>query len=148
MRQHPDEQRLIDRLAKIEALFSRPGCEGERAAAGSARERILARLEQFERQESVEEFQFSMPDGWSKRLFLALLRRYGIKPYRYRGQRRTTVMARMTPSFSNHVLWPEFQELNAVLHDHLDAVTTRVIGQAIHSGATEAEEVAGRIGSA
>ena len=33
--------------------------------------------------------------------FVALLRRYGIQPYRYRGQRRTTVMARLSRPFVN-----------------------------------------------
>jgi hypothetical protein len=34
-------------------------------------------------------------------LFVARLRRSGIRPYRYRGQRRSTVMARMNRSFVN-----------------------------------------------
>jgi hypothetical protein len=38
------------------------------------------------------EFRFSLADQWSRHLLVALLRRYGIKPYRYSRQRRTTVM--------------------------------------------------------
>ena len=38
MLQNTEERRLIERLEKIEALFARPGCDGEKAAAGSARD--------------------------------------------------------------------------------------------------------------
>ena len=39
-----EEQQLIARLRKIEALFARPGTEGERRAAEHASNRIRARL--------------------------------------------------------------------------------------------------------
>jgi hypothetical protein len=45
------------------------------------------------------EFRFILTDQWSRHLFVALMRRYGIHPYRYRGQRRTTVMARLSRLF-------------------------------------------------
>lgn len=127
-----DEQRLVEKLRKIEALFARASSDGERLAAESARERIRARLAQLERTERPVEMRFSLPDDWSRALFLALLRRYGLAPYRYAGQRRTTVMARVAPTFAQEVLWPEFRELHATLRAHLESVTERVIAQAIH----------------
>lgn len=145
MAQDIDEQRLIERLAKVETLFARATADGERAAAGSARERLLQRLVQFECQEPVVEHQFRLPDDWSRALFMALLRRYDIKPYRYQRQRRTTVMARVTASFVTEVLWPEFDQLNDLLREHLKAVTERVISQAIHSAGAEAELRAGQL---
>jgi len=39
-----DEARRIEKLRAIEALYVRPGTDGERTAAHDARERILARL--------------------------------------------------------------------------------------------------------
>lgn len=87
---------------------------------------------------------FSLPDDWSRTLFLALLRRYGLAPYRHAGQRRTTVMARVAPTFANEVLWPEFRELHATLRAHLQSVTERVIAQAIHGDQADAEERPGR----
>lgn len=139
-----EEQRLVEKLRKIEALFARATSAGERAAAESARDRIRARLEQLEQSERPIEYRFSLPDGWSKSLFIALLRRYGIKPYRYSGQRRTTVMARVTRTFADEVLWPEFTELNETLRAHLESVTKRVIAQAIHGDQADAEERPGR----
>jgi len=142
--QEEEEQRLIEKLRKIEALFARATSAGERAAAESARDRIRGRLEQLEKAERAVEYRFSLPDGWSKSLFMALLRRYGIKPYRYSGQRRTTVMARVTRTFANDVLWPEFQQLNESLRAHLESVTKRVITQAIHGDQADAEERPGQ----
>lgn len=137
-----EERRLIEKLRKIETLFARTTNPGERQAAGSALERIRRRLVQLEEAEPTVEFRFSLPDGWSKSLFIALLRRYGLKPYRYASQRRTTVMVKVASSFVDEVLWPEFQEVNATLRSHLDAVTTRIIQQAIHGGGEDIEELA------
>ncbi len=142
--QEKQEERLIEKLRKIEALFARTTSAGERAAAESARDRIRGRLEQLEKSERTVEYRFSLPDAWSKSLFIALLRRYGIKPYRYSGQRRTTVMARVTRTFADEVLWPEFRELNATLRAHLESVTKRVITLAIHGDQADAEERPGQ----
>jgi hypothetical protein len=135
-----EEDSLIEKLRKIEALFARPGTEGERVAADNALERIRARLRQLEQVERPIEYRFSLPDGWSRSLFIALLRRYGLQPYRLWGQRRTTVMCRVTRGFVDETLWPEFQQLNGTLRHYLDEVTQRVIAEAIHRDSTDAEE--------
>lgn len=135
-----DEERLIEKLQKIETLFARTTIPGERQAAETAADRIRQRLRQLETAERPIEYRFSLPDTWSKALLIALLRRYDLMPYRYRGQRRTTVMVKVAASFVNEVLWPEFRELDATLRTHLDSVTTRIIQQAIHGGDAEVEE--------
>ena len=134
------EERLIEKLRRIEALFSRPGTEGERVAAEKARERIMSRLAEFEQRDPAVEYRFRLGDEWGQRLFLALLRRYGISPYRYRGQRRTTVMARVSRTFVNDTLWPEFEALQATLQEYFDEFTARVISDALHSDTKDAEE--------
>ncbi len=126
-----EEQQLIAKLRKIEALFSRPGTEGEREAAKTASARIRARLQALEKTEPLVEFRFSLADAWSRSLFIAVLRRHELRPYRYRGQRHTTVMVRVAKSYVDQTLWPEYQQLQAVLHEHFEAVTKRVIAQAI-----------------
>jgi hypothetical protein len=82
-----------------------------------------------------------MPDAWSRQLFVALCRRYGLKPYRYPRQKRTTVMLRVPRGFSDSVLWPEFLELDRALVAHLQGVTTQIIRGAVHADTSEAEEV-------
>ena len=127
-------------MRRIEALHARAGSDGEKVAAQRARQRIQARLQQLASEEPPTEFRFSLSDQWSRHLFVALLRRYGIAPYRYRGQRRTTVMARLSRSFVNDTLWPEFLELQQTLSAYFDALTDRVIEQALEVKAGEAEE--------
>lgn len=134
------EQQLVEKLRRIEALHARPGSEGERQAAERARDRIQARLKQLEAEEPPIEFRFTLADQWSRHLFVALLRRYSLHPYRYRGQRRTTVMARLSRAFVNETLWPEFQELQGTLAAYFDALTDRVIEQALDVRAGDAEE--------
>jgi hypothetical protein len=135
-----DERQLIEKLQRIEALFARAGTEGEKAAAAGAAERIRRRLEELAQLDPPVEYRFSVVDGWSRKLFLALLRRYGVRPYRYRNQRRTTVMARVSRRFVQETLWPEFEEFGRVLQSHLAEVTDRIIAQAV-SPESQDEEI-------
>lgn len=137
-----DEAKLREKLSRIEALFAGATTEGERVAAAEARRRIQQRLESVERLDPPVEFRFTLADTWSRKLFLALLRRYDLKPYRYRGQRRTTVMVRVPKSFVDETLWPEFQQIDAAMRAYLDTITDRIIADAIHGDSSEASEVA------
>jgi hypothetical protein len=138
-----EEQQLIAKLRKIEALFTRPGSDGERRAAESASDRIRARLATLESIEPSVEYRFSLTDTWSRSLFIALLRRHSLKPYRYYGQRRTTVMVRVAKTYVDTTLWPEFEQFQAVLHEHFATVTKRIIDQALGETGEEVEERAG-----
>src|SRR5580700_11669512 len=102
------ESQLREKLRKIEALFAGAGTAGERLAAEAALERVRARLAELGRRDAPVEMQFSMPDRWSRHLFLALCRRYGLAPYRYPRQRRNTVMVRAPKGFIEQVIWREF----------------------------------------
>lgn len=137
-----DEAKLREKLSRIEALFAGATTEGERVAAGEARRRIQQRLESVERLDPPVEFRFTLADVWSRKVFLALLRRYDLKPYRYRGQRRTTVMVRAPKPFVLETLWPEYEQINNSLRAYLDEVTDRIIADVIHGDSSEAAEVA------
>ena len=132
---------LRDRLRKIEALFAGAGTLGEKIAAEAALERVRARLADLQAQDPLVEMQFSLGDQWSRQLFLALCRRYGLKPYRLHRQRRTTVMLKTPKAFVDQVLWPEFQELDEALRRYLSEVTARIIRDEVHKDVSEAAEV-------
>jgi hypothetical protein len=86
-----DHQRLIEKLRRIEALFAdRAATAGEKAAADEARDRILGRLKEFAEINPPVEYTFTLRNRWSHKLFVALLRRYNLQPYRYARQRYTT----------------------------------------------------------
>jgi hypothetical protein len=136
-----NERILEEKLRKLEALYARPGTDGEREAAESAIQRIKARLEEFRREESEDEFRFGFRDGWSRTLFLALCRRYGLRPYRYTRQRHTTVMVRLPATFVQETLWPEFLELNKTLRHYLHRTTDRIIQDGIHKDTSEEEYI-------
>jgi hypothetical protein len=133
-----DEERLIEKLRLIEALYGGATTEGEKVAAQLARERILDRLRSMEKEDPPVEYRFSMGDMWSRKVFVALLRRYGITPFRYKGQRYTTVMAKVSKKFVDQTLWPEFQEIAETLQTYLSDVTSRVVSQVIHQDSSEA----------
>ena len=135
------EAELRERLRKIEALFAGAGTVGEKLAAEAALERVRARLADLQDRDELVEMQFSLGDQWSRRLFLALCRRYGLKPYRLYRQRRTTVMLKAPKTFIEQVLWPEFQQLDEALRRYLNEVTTRIIREEVHKDVSEATEV-------
>lgn len=135
------EAQLREKLRKIEALFAGAGTAGEKLAAEAALARVRARLEEIRRRDPASEVQFSIPDLWSRRLFLALCRRYGLKPYRLYRQRHSTVMLRAPREFLDEVLWPEFQELQQILIAYLDEITNRVIREEIFADTSEATEM-------
>ena len=137
-----DEAQVREKLRKIEALFAGASTVGEKLAAGAALERVRARLAELERSDRPIEMQFSLPDQWARQLFLALCRRYGLKPYRLYRQRVTTGMLHVPKGFVDQVLWPEFQELHAALMQYLTEVTTRVIREEVHRDTSEAAETA------
>jgi hypothetical protein len=109
------ESQLREKLRKIEALFVGAGTAGERLAAEAALQRVRARVEELARHDPPIEQQFSLPDQWSRHLFLALCRRYG--------------------------LLPEFTELEGALQVYLHEVTLRVIREEIYDDASDAQEV-------
>jgi hypothetical protein len=135
-----DESQLIERLRRVENLFAGAATQGEREAAANALERIRRRLADVQRSDPPIEQKFRLTDVWSRRLLLALLRRYGIRPYRYAGQRQTTVMAKVPNGFVETTLWPEFVELDKVLRLYLEQTTERVIRESLEADSSEAEE--------
>jgi hypothetical protein len=134
------EQELREKLRKIAALFEGATTDGERNAAAAAIERIRAALNAAERTEQIIEMQFRLSDRWHRRLFTALCRRYGLKPYRYPRQRYSTVVLRAPKSFINNTLWPEFLQIKDALDEYLNEATERIICDEVFGNSEEAEE--------
>ena len=136
-----DVRRLIEKLRRIDALHAGATTEGERAAADGARQRIKEKIQQYEEADPPIEYKFTLNNGWSRKLLLALLRRYGIRPYRYYRQRHNTIMARVSKGFVDKTLWPEFVEIDKELQAHLDAVAEKIINESIFADSSDAEEI-------
>ncbi len=135
------EQSLREKLRKIEALFAGAATDGEKVAAGAAAERIRDRLGEAADKEKEIEVKFSISDVWSRQLFVALCRRYGLRPFRYRRMHRQSIIIRAPKSFIEQVLWPEFEELSAALTAYLSEITERVIREEVHRETGDADEV-------
>ena len=73
---------------------------------------------------------------FEKKLLQALLKRYGLKPYRYSRQRYTTVMVKTSRSVCN-IVWSEYQQMRKILSNHLDEVTDKIIKAAINNDFSE-----------
>lgn len=135
------EQQLREKLRKIAALFEGAATIGERDAAAAAIARIKKALGALP--EPSVETQVTLPDRWQRRLFMALCRRYGLEPYRYKRQRHTTLVVRAPRSFIDKTLWPEYLQLKAALDEYLSEATERIIREEVHRDAGEAPERAG-----
>lgn len=134
------EQELRQKLRKIAALFEGATTTGEQDAAAAALGRIRAAIHAAEQKEKNIEMDFRLPDQWSRRLFIALCRRYGLTPFRYPRQRLSTVVLRAPASFINRTLWPEFLEIKFALDEYLQQATDRIIREEVFRSSEEAEE--------
>ena len=121
------------KLAKLEALFARGATAGERAAAGAARDRLQARIAAEGAQDPETEVQYSMPDTWSVRIFVALCRKHGIRPYRYPRQRRTTIMVRARAAEFERTVLAEFETLHRELVAYFNETVDHLIADAMKS---------------
>ena len=130
-----DHNDIRERLTKLEALFSRGATAGERAAAGAAMDRLRTRLDMVSTQASdVEvELQYSLPDVWSVRLFVALCRKHNLQPYRYPRQRRTTVMVRTRKRDFEETIAVEFRDLHWELSEYFTEMVDHLISNVMKS---------------
>lgn len=134
-----DEKALLEKLRRIEALHAGATTPGERDAAAGAIRRIQERLRRTEKEDPPLEYKFTLGDDWSRKLFSALARRYGLQPFRYRRQRYTTVMLKVPKRFVDETLWPEYRDLDRVLRETLDRATDGVLAQVFQQDVAEAE---------
>ena len=118
---------ILRKLEKVTALYERATSAGEKQAAYRAMERLRTRLRFVEREEKLIECTFKVNDAWSRQLLMALLKRHGLKPYRYSRQRNTTVVVRAAKTFIEGTLWSEFERLSFLLSNRLRDVTDEVI---------------------
>lgn len=124
------------KLAKLEALFARGATAGERAAAGAALDRLQARIAASDEPET--EVQYTLPDVWSVRIFVALCRKHGVRPYRYPRQRRTTIMVRARASEFERTVLAGFQTLHAELEAYFNETVDHLIADAMKSDGDDA----------
>ena len=130
-----DEAAVREKLSLIEARFAGASADGGALTAAEARARIRQQLQRAAQLEAPVECQLTLSDSWSQKLFLVLAERYGLEPYRRKGQRLTTIMMKAPERFVQETLLPEFEQLNAAMNAYLDEVTDRLL-VAMAEGAT------------
>lgn len=126
-----DDRDLIERLRKLEAQHL-----GVAETAGRGRRRqavatLRAQLAEAWTREPDDSFSVSLSDPWQQAIFLALARRYGLRPHRHARQRRSTVVVTAPVSFYERVLWPEFVVLSGALGAWFDLLTSRVLREVL-----------------
>jgi hypothetical protein len=120
------EAELKRKLAAIEAMVHGAMTAGERAAA----QHVFDTFKQKTPDEVSQELAFTVHDVWARKLFMAMLRKAGLEPYRMRGQRRTTIMIQGRKSLVE-LIWKEFLGANQTLTEYLAEVTDRVIRESL-----------------
>jgi len=126
---------LLEKIRKIEALIEGAKTDGEKSAAILAKDRIHKKLIAEEKIRKVE-YTLRTPDSWHKKLLVAICRKYGIRPYRYKRQKYTTVMVFINEQFLEDVLWKEYLEYAEHLEQLVEGITNNIIRK-IHEGGEE-----------
>lgn len=122
------ESDLLRKLAAIEALLGGATSSGERDAARAARERIEAKLGALPA--NCQDWYFTLNEAWSRKLFGAMAKKYGLETFRYKGQRRTSLVIHTTPDKKNE-LWKQFLAAHLAMTTHIDELAERLIRQAL-----------------
>jgi hypothetical protein len=149
-----DEAHIREKLAKIKALFRGATTPGERLAAQAAIDRLQQRIDGIPSagpapvSDPPIEYRFSLSNAWSLRLFLALARSKGYRPYRHPRMRRTSVCLMIGKAAVDADLWPEYLEMNRVLTEYLGELADHIIADCIDPDRSDAEVVAGLPGPA
>ena len=133
---------LSEKISKIQALIDRAGSPGERDAALAALKRIQNRVV-----DEPKEVVIRLKDMWNKRLFMAVCAKYGLKTYRYRGQKHTTAMVRINHTALQECLWPEYLKYQAMLFELQEELLTDLISRLNQGDPPAEEELAGVLGS-
>lgn len=118
---------LLERIKKIEALIVGAQTEGEKNAAISAKDRILKTYPELKIDANKFEFTLHTPDNWHKKLLLSICRKYGLRPYRYKRQKYTTVMLNVNADFLNKIVWKEYLEYSDHLENLIGTITDELI---------------------
>lgn len=122
-------ENLLEKIKKIEALIQGASTDGEKSAAISAKERILDKHQYLEIHKDPKEYSLRTEGQWNKKLLLAICRKYGVNPYRYKRQKYTTVMVNINEEFLNKVLWKEYTDYGDQLNRLVEEITDDLISK-------------------
>ncbi|WP_306128073.1 hypothetical protein [Roseovarius sp. MMSF_3350] len=79
------------------------------------------------------ELQYSLPDVWSVRIFVALCRKHMVRPYRYPRQRRTPLIVRTRQISFGRTVATEFRALYRESTAYFEATVNHLIADAMKS---------------
>jgi hypothetical protein len=128
---------LHRKLEQLETLAARATTEGERVAATRARGRVLQHLQDLQDippsganwdvEAAEPHWQFRVPDEWSRRVLIAVLRSNDLQPYRRGGQRILTVCVQAPLGLLRMKVWPDYRDQAQALHLALATVANRFL---------------------
>ena len=119
-----DDAELNARLSRMAKAFRTTGRHTEMYGADTDPEQ--SRIGSCTYTEPETELQFSFFDPLLIKLFLAVCRKHGIRPFRYSRQKQTTVMVRAREQEFQRTVWMEFSLLEAELVSCLEGITDRL----------------------
>ena len=126
---------IADKIRKIEALIAGAKSDGERQAAEFAKQRLQEKITA-----QPMEYTVRLNSPWKKKLFVAICNKHGLPTYRYARQKYITTMLRVTKSFMDLILWPEFNKYATMLDELNAEILTELISK-IHLVKEEDETV-------
>jgi hypothetical protein len=130
---------IHEKLKKIEALIERSSFEGEREAALLAKHRLQQKAEK-----KTIEYTVTNTTTWKKKLFVAICNKHGLKTYRYKRQKYSTSMVRVSQVYMDEILWPEFKKYADLFEDMVSEITSDLV-QKIYHGDQQETVIAGAI---
>ena len=133
---------LVDKIRKVEALIAGAKTEGERKAAEFAKQRLEGKIGG-----QLIEYTVRLRNSWTKKLFVAICRKYQLRTYRYAKQRYTTTMVQVSSAFLNGVLWPEFNKYDSMFQELASEIIQDLVSKIYKVDDVAEEIIAGELPS-
>ncbi len=122
----PNEMTLADQLDRLES--------GLVGSSSDLRGALGARLADARRAEPDIQIRFPLDGSLDEALVRAMLARHGLQGYRERGQKRTTLMARMPRRYYEEVFAFAFREARRLFHAQLRLAAEPVLRGILPAG--------------
>lgn len=126
-----DEKKVRETIRKVEAQRDSTPFDAERETACRMLETLRAKLAAAREQGSLMEISYSLMNEWERRVLFTLCRHYGLRTFRRRGQRQSTVIVLVSASFQHGTLWPHFVQLTQTLDPLVDGVVSQFLRESI-----------------
>lgn len=90
------------------------------------------KLKDISHLEEIYEIIVNTKTDWNRQIFLALCEKYNLEPYRYKGEKKTTIKLETTMDFMENILWPDYKKFTKIYHKSMEDILKKCIEKILY----------------